>query len=130
MILAADGLDKRWEDNVEWDILNPQPGSSEEGFDEVETPNQFISNQERRILERVAQYESAIEIEFVGNEVDEQIDIDFECESKVLINHFKKAYDRGLIHWPKGFTEDKRKFMIKRIDSQNNKAKYISNDTV
>ena len=109
MILAADGLDKRWEDNVEWDVLNPQPGNSDEGFDEVETPNQSISNQERRILERVAQYESAIEIEHEGNEVDEEVDVDFEGKRMKLINHFKKAYDRGLVHWPRGFTEDKRK---------------------
>jgi hypothetical protein len=113
MILEADGLDKRWEDNVEWDVLNPQPGNSDEGFDEIETPNQSISNQERRILDRVAQYESAIEIEYEGNEVDEEIDVDFESKRKILINHFKKAYDKGLVHWPRAFAEEKKKYYNK-----------------
>jgi TATA-binding protein-associated factor Taf7 len=109
MILTADGLDTRWEDDVEWDVLNPQNGNSDEGYDEHESQNQSISNQERRILERVAQYVSAIEVEYEGNEVEEEIDMDFKNKRKMLINHFKKAYDAGLVHWPRGFTEMKRK---------------------
>jgi hypothetical protein len=112
-VLEADGLDKRWEDNVERDVLNPQPGNSDEGFDEIETPNQSISNQEKRILDRVAQYESAIEIEYEGNEVDEEIDIDFESKRKILVNHFKKAYDKGLVLWPRAFAEEKKKYYNK-----------------
>ena len=109
MILSADGLDRRWEDNVEWDILNPQPSNSDEGYDENESPDQSIINQERRILDRVAQYVSAIEVEYEGNEVDEEVDVDFEQKRKILISHFKKAYDKGLVHWPRGFTEIKKK---------------------
>ena len=109
MILSADGLDRRWEDNVEWDILNPQPSNSDEGYDENESPDQSIISQERRILDRVAQYVSAIEVEYEGNEVDEEVDVDFEQKRKILISHFKKAYDKGLVHWPRGFTEIKKK---------------------
>ena len=32
-ILEADGLDTRWEQNVEWDMLNPQSGISDDGYD-------------------------------------------------------------------------------------------------
>jgi hypothetical protein len=67
MILSADGLDRRWEDNMEWDALNPQPSNSDEGYDENESSNQFIIDQERRILDRVPQYVSAIEVEYEGN---------------------------------------------------------------
>jgi hypothetical protein len=35
MILAADGLDSRWEQNVEWDMLNPQSGISDDGYDKM-----------------------------------------------------------------------------------------------
>ena len=94
---------------MEWDVLNPQTCNSDEGYDENESSNQSIVNQERRILDRVAQYVSAIEVEYEGNEVDEETDFDFELKRKTLITHFKKAYDEGLVHWPRGFAEIKKK---------------------
>ena len=30
-------------------------------------------------------------------------------KGKFLISHFKKAYDKELVHWPRGFTEIKKK---------------------
>jgi hypothetical protein len=70
---------------------------------------QSIGLQELRILERVAQYESAIAEEYAGNEVVEEVDEKFEDKRKMLINHFKKAYDSGLVSWPRCFPEIKRK---------------------
>ena len=44
MILECDGLDCRWEKEVDWETLNPQPTTYDEGFDEdTET---VISNQQ------------------------------------------------------------------------------------
>ena len=33
MILEFDGLDRRWESNINWETLNPQPNNSDEGFE-------------------------------------------------------------------------------------------------
>ena len=54
-------MDRRWEDNVEWDRLNPQPSNSDIGYDEDDSARpQSISVQDLRILERVEQYRSVI----------------------------------------------------------------------
>ena len=105
LILEADGLDKRWEQNVEWDRLNPQPSNSDTGFYEEDGPRvHSIGLQELRILERVDQYRSVTDNEdFNGNEVVEEIDEHFESKRKLLIDHFKKAYDSGLVCWPRCF---------------------------
>jgi Plant transposon protein len=61
LILEADGMDKRWEENVEWDRLNPQPSNSDNGYDDEDlTRPQSISLQEARILERVELYRRGI----------------------------------------------------------------------
>ena len=71
MILKADGFDKRWEECVEWDRLNPQNGITDDGFDEnVESSMQRLCLQECRILDRVNQYAA----QFDGNEVEVKID--------------------------------------------------------
>jgi hypothetical protein len=105
LILEADGLDKRWEENVEWDRLNPQPSNSDTGFDEEDGPRvHSIGLRELHILERVDRYRSATDNEdFNGNEVVEEIDEHFESKRKLLIDHFKKAYDSGLVCWPRCF---------------------------
>lgn len=105
LILEADGLDRRWEQSVEWDRLNPQSNNSDTGYDEEDSARaQSISLQELRILERVEQYRSATESEdFNGNEVVEEVDENFEPKRKLLIDHFKKAYDSGLVCWPRCF---------------------------
>ena len=109
LILEADGMDKRWEENVEWDRLNPQPSNSDNGYDDEDlTRPQSISLQEARILERVEQYRSAVEEEYEGNEVVEEVDDNFEEKRKMLIKHFKKAYDSGLVSWPRCFPDVKK----------------------
>jgi hypothetical protein len=110
LILEADGMDRRWEQTVEWDRLNPQPNNSDSGYDEDESASPHsVSLQEQRILERVAQYEPAIETEYEGNDVVEEVDINYEEKRKMLIKHFKTAYDRGLVQWPRCFPEVKRR---------------------
>jgi hypothetical protein len=109
LILEADGQDRRWEDNVEWDRLNPQESNSGMGYDENESARQqSIRVQELRFLERVEQYRSVIEEAVEGNEVVEEVDENFEDKRKPLIKHFKTAYDRGLVSWPKCFPEVKK----------------------
>ena len=109
IILEADGLDARWEQQVEWDTLNPQVGNSDEGYDEdgtVDVTN--ICLQERRILERVGNYVRAIYEVNDGNEIEAELDANFEMKRNSLISHFKKAYDSGLVSWPRGFTVKKK----------------------
>ena len=110
MILEADGLDRRWEECVEWDRLNPQNGISDDGFDEnLEPYTQQLCMQERRILDRVNQHAPAEDVHFEGNEVEVEIDTTFDHKRRSLINHFRWAYDRGLVYWPRAFQELKRK---------------------
>ena len=110
LILEFDGLDNRWEENVDWDQINPQPDNSDEGFDlEGDVP----SIQERRVLNRVDQWTSAVEIsdeanQALGNEIEVEIDFDFETKRRSLIDHFSHAYDAGLVHWPRCFNEQKQ----------------------
>ena len=109
LILEADGMDRRWENNVEWDRLNPQPNNSDVGYDEDDSARpQSISVQELRILERVEQYRSVREEVHVGNEVIEEVDENFDDKRKMLIKHFKVAYDSGLVSWPRCFPEAKK----------------------
>ena len=59
-------------------------------------------------MERVAKHESAIDINYEGNEVEVGIDITFVAKRRLLINRFQKAYDRGLVNWPRGFPQVKK----------------------
>ena len=63
VILECHGLDCRWEKDVDWETLNPQPTNSDEGFDlDTET---VISNQQilitRRVTEWVSPRENTVE---------------------------------------------------------------------
>jgi hypothetical protein len=108
MILECDGLDCRWEKEVDWETLNPQPTNSDEGFDEdTET---VISNQQilitRRVTEWVSPRENTVEEDFeLGNEFVEEWDNDFNAKRRILIDHFQYAYNLGLVKWPRQFTE-------------------------
>lgn len=109
LILQADGLDCRWEENVEWDRLNPQPGNSDDGFDEEELVRvQSIGQQEQRILSRVNEYVDIFDEDIGGNDVVEEVDEKFEEKRGMLIRHFKKAYESGLVSWPRCFTVEKK----------------------
>ena len=110
LILEFDGLDNRWEEDVDWDQMHPQPDNSDEGFDlDCEVP----SVQQRRIIDRVNQWSSAVELtpaenEAIGNEVEVEIDYDFDTKRRSLIDHFTHAYDAGLVKWPRCFTEENK----------------------
>ena len=115
LILEFDGLDNRWKENVDWDQINPQPDNSDEGFD---LDGEIPSIQERRILNRVDQWTSAMGVSeeanaAVGNEVEVEIDYDFETKRRSLIEHFLYAYDAGLVKWPRCFTEEKKAYYNK-----------------
>ena len=101
MILEFDGLDKRWEEDVDCNQMVSQPDNSDEGFNpDGEVP----TVQERRLLDRVNQWSSAIELtpaenEAIGNEVEVEVDYDFETKRRNLIDHFAHAYEAGLVKW-------------------------------
>jgi hypothetical protein len=111
MILEFDGLDKRWEEGVNWDLLNPQGDNLDDGFDleDIDHAVHDIGDQERQILNRVAQWEGAVEVQYEGNEVVEDKDDGFDEKRSILLKHFHTAYNKGLVSWPRGFTAEKKK---------------------
>ena len=118
LILEYDGLDSRWEQDVDWDQINPQPDNSDEGFDEEGV---VPGIQEMRVLARVKQWVTAVDIsndenEALGNEIEAEIDYDFETKRRRLIEHFLHAYDAGLVKWPRAFTVEKKACYNKGIN--------------
>ena len=109
MILEDDGLDCRWEKDVDWEAINPQPTNSDEGFDE----DGVVGNQQILITRRVSEWVSSIdntdeEDIILGNEIVEEYDNDFNAKRRILIDHFLHAYDLGLVKWPRKFPEEKK----------------------
>ena len=105
MLLVYDGLANRWdEENVAWDMINPQSGNDDNGYDVDELSNlQTRSQQEQRIINRVKQWKSANEVEYEGNEIEEEVELLFEDKRQMLCKHFSIAYSKGLVAWPRGF---------------------------
>jgi hypothetical protein len=96
---------------VDWDQMHPQPDNSDEGFDLDDEVSPSV--QQRRILDRVNQCSTAVELtpaenEAIGNEVEVEIDYDFDTKRRSLIEHFSHAYEAGLVKWPRCFTEEKK----------------------
>ena len=111
MILEDDGLDCRWEKDVDWDAISPQPTNSDEGFDEDDAP--VISNQEMLINRRVSDWitprDITVEEEIaLGNDFEEEWDNDFDAKRKLLIDHFIFAYNLGLVKWTSKFAQEKK----------------------
>ena len=103
LILEYDGLDSRWETDKDWETLHPQPNNSDEGFDENDEPVQ--SAQQTLINARVRLWmssrENSPEEELVlGNNFEEEIDVDFNTKRRSLIDHFIYSYNLGLVKWP------------------------------
>lgn len=116
MILEDDGLDCRWEKDVDWEAINPQPTNSDEGFDEDDGP--VISNQEMLINRRVSDYitprDITVEEEIaLGNDFEEEWDNGFDAKRKLLIDHFIYAYNLGLVKWPSKFPEERKQIYDK-----------------
>ena len=53
------------------------------------------------------------ENEAIGNEVEVEVDHDFETKRRNLIDHFAHAYEAGLVKWPKCFTEENKAYYVK-----------------
>ena len=109
MLLEYDGLATRWDEDVAWDMLNPQTGVDGSGYDIDGLSNncQRRCEQEQRILSRVAQWESAAGLEYEGNEVDEEVELLFEDKRQMLCNHFSIAYNKGEVSWPRGVNQNR-----------------------
>jgi hypothetical protein len=107
--LEFDGLDCRWENNVDWDTLNPQVDNSDEGYDVEEDRVSTILLQEQRILQRVNNYVHVSQSEIDCNETEVEIETNYNEKRMKLVHHFSVAYSKGLVSWPRGFTEEKKK---------------------
>lgn len=97
MILEYDGLDSRWEKDVNWDLLHPQEVNSDEGYDVdgAVAPQQII------LLERVAQWERSTENEYEGNVTEVELDNNYHAKCEMLIKHFSCAFYKGEVSWRK-----------------------------
>ena len=72
LILENDGLDNRWETDIDWETLHPEPDNSDEGFDDddehVQGTQQTLIN--ARVNQWVSSRENTLEEELVlGNDV-------------------------------------------------------------
>ena len=105
ILLEYDGLATRWdEENVAWDMINPQTGNGDDGYD-IDGLGccQTRSQQEQRILNRVKLWQCANEDEYEGNEIEEEVELLFEDKRLMFCNHFNIAYNKVNVSWPRGF---------------------------
>ena len=102
MILMYDGLDSRWEDDVDWDVLDP--------LDDA-TGNPEAPNRAAILLSRVNTTNSDLHINrhIPGNETVREVDATHESRRSALVAHFDYRFNRKRIAWPKGFTDKQRK---------------------
>ena len=54
------------------------------------------------------EYVAEFDEDIGGNDVIEEVDEKFEEKRGMLIRHFKKAYDSGLVSWPRCFDNEKK----------------------
>ena len=113
MILDHDGLDRLWEDNVNWKTLSPNDddedvNDSDNDYDtDIETQSYGPVEQENNILEPIT----------VGSLVDPDdiIDHDRASTSKLrylLANHLHRVYKRRELQWPRTRLEIHKKYNI------------------
>ena len=70
-----------------------------------------------RVNQWVSSRENTLEEELVlGNDFEEEIDVDFNTKRRSLIDHFITAYNLGLVKWPTSFTPEKKGFITKEND--------------
>ena len=117
ILLEFDGYDKRWEEDVNWENLDPQPTNSDDNYDADGMPMNHDDNGEtstqgnrRRILEHRSMTTRLTEAEEeeLGHNIDIQVDNSFDSKRKALINHFHLAYNRNEVNWPKGMSPIER----------------------
>lgn len=106
MILAHDGLDKLWEEDVNWSTLNPHNnnGDSNDNEDTVEDYNYTPILHDDENFKPVY-VDSLIE----GLDVSIQRKLEFKTLRDLLANHLQIMYQQGLLRWPKTrqYIEDK-----------------------
>lgn len=102
MILMYDGLDSRWEDDVDWDLLDP--------LDNVTGETDTV-NRAAILLSRVNACTSHLLSNRVieGNETYREVDTNHESIRRALVIHFDHRLNRKSVAWPKGFTDKQRK---------------------
>jgi hypothetical protein len=90
MILMYDGLDSRWEDDVDWDVLDPL----DEGTGNLGTPNRAAI-----LLCRVNTTNSDLHINrhIPGNETVREVEATHEMRRSVLVAHFDYGFNRKRI---------------------------------
>ena len=92
MILTYDGLDY-WEE-VDWNLLNPQPTNDDEGFDEdgvVPVANAPAVADGWRPAN--------------DNEVIAEVDNNFHAKRQGLMRHLNHCHDTHTLRWPKRFID-------------------------
>ena len=49
------------------------------------------------------QWQSVLEFEYEGNQVEEEVELLFEDKRQMLRKHFSIAYSKGNVSWSRGF---------------------------
>ena len=102
MILMYDGLDSRWEENIDWDALDP--------FDD-ETGNPDVVNRAALLLSRVSDSNSYLHSNRVipGNETQREEELSHEIRRGALVTNFEQRFLKQSVSWPKGFSDKQRR---------------------
>jgi hypothetical protein len=90
IILEADGLDTRWETDVDWDILNSQNDNNDDQYDndsDIEVSNAFVETQEQRILSRVSDWEAFPSLidSVEGTKIEFEVDVYFDVKKRRML---------------------------------------------
>jgi hypothetical protein len=122
MILEFDGLDSLWEDNVNWDTLNPQQDEEydEDGnIDEINeciyTPVQHNPNTFTPLY--AGDLIPLNEIHAYDSENNEKLQHD---TLKILLaNHLQIMYREGKVRWPKHRKEILDNYLVNELVREN-----------
>lgn len=111
MILESDGLDRLWEDGVNWDTLNPVVDDNDSDNESNDSAN---NNNDNEVMYTVTQhnpdtfrpiYADAL----IPIEASHSYDMDGETDEKekhnnlknLLANHLQYMYREGMLRWPR-----------------------------
>ncbi len=101
MLLKFDGLDRRWENDIDWEELNPQVANSDEGYDE----DDIEISQNARIVTRLRSNRHITPPSHGVNVINEDIDDGFHMKRHKLAMHFSYCWKKRLVRWPKALKE-------------------------
>ena len=125
MILKFDGLDTLWEDNINWNTLNPVGGDNEHENNSEEEDNE----EDNSIYVATHHDENSFVPVFAHNLIDssdvhayETIDdekLQHDMLKRLLSNHLQIMYRTGKLRWPKYRKEVEDSYRVNNLIREN-----------